>query len=214
MRVALRGRFALAALAIALAAVAGYVTWRPAPADEEPRRTDAARLMNDLMSGKAPVGGPFTLTDQRGKRVNLADFRSKVVVLYFGYTFCPDVCPTDLYAIAGMIKLLGADGHRVQPVFVTLDPERDTPARLGPYVESFNPRFVALSGSEKETREVATAYKVFFEKVRQPGAGYYLIDHTAFTYVIDAHGKYAGFFPPGTSGERMAVLVRDLLATM
>ena len=213
MPVVLRGRLTLAALAIVLAAVACYITWRAAPADEAPRRTDAARLMNDLMSGKVPVGGPFTLTDQRGKRVSLADFRGKVVMLYFGYTFCPDVCPTDLYAIAGMIKLLGADGPKVQPVFVTLDPERDTPTQLGLYVESFNPRFVALSGSETEIRDVATAYKVFFEKVRQPGASYYLIDHTAFTYVIDALGNYAGFFPPGTSGERMAALVRDLLAT-
>ena len=208
----LRGRLMLAALAIALAAGAGYVAWRLAPADEAPRRTDAARLMNDLMSGKAPVGGPFTLTDQHGKRVSLADFRGNIVMLYFGYTFCPDVCPADLYAIAETIRLLGEDSARVQPVFVTLDPERDTPARMVPYVASFNPRFVALSGSEQEIREVATLYKVFFEKVRPPGAGYYLIDHTAFTYVIDARGNYAGFFPPGSSGERMAALVRDLLA--
>ena len=208
----LRGRLTLAALAIALVAAAAYIAWRPAPSTDEPRRADAARLMNDLMSGKVPIGGPFTLTDQRGKRVSLADFRGKVVALYFGYTFCPDVCPTDLNAIAGMIELLGADGARVQPVFVTLDPERDTPARIGPYVESFNPRFVALSGDASEIRDVATAYKVYFEKVRQPGASGYLIDHTAFTYIIDAQGSYAGFFPPGTSGERMATLVREVLA--
>jgi cytochrome oxidase Cu insertion factor (SCO1/SenC/PrrC family) len=214
MPVVLRGRLALAALVVALAAVAGYVAWRLAPADETPRRTDAARLMNDLMSGKVPVGGPFTLTDQRGKRVSLADFHGRIVVLYFGYTFCPDVCPTDLHAIAGLLELLGADGSKVQPLFVTLDPERDTPARLGPYAESFNPRFVALTGSAQEIREVATQYKVFFEKVRPPGASDYMIDHTAFTFVIDARGNYAGFFPPGTSGERMAALVRDLLATI
>ena len=212
MPVGLRGRFALAALVIALATGAGYVAWRLAPADEAPRRTDAARLMNDLMSGKVPVGGPFTLTDQHGKRVGLTDFSGKIVMLYFGYTFCPDVCPTDLHAIAEMIQLLGVDGARVQPVFVTLDPERDTPARLGPYVESFNPRFVALTGGAQEIREVATRYKVFYEKVQPPGAGYYMIDHTAFTFVIDARGNYAGFFPPGTGGERMAALVRDLLA--
>jgi len=80
------------------------------------------------------------------------------------------------------------------------------------YVESCNPRFIALSGSVREIREVATRYKVFFEKVRPPGAKYYMIDHTAFTYVIDARGNYAGFFPPGTGGERMATLMRDMLA--
>ena len=213
MLVALRGRAALAALAFVFAAGFRCIAWHPVAAAEAPRRTDAARLMNDLMSGTAPVGGPFTLTDQRGKRVSLADYRGMIVVLYFGYTFCPDVCPTDLYAVAGMLNLLGADGARVQPLFITLDPERDTRAMLGPYVESFNPRFVALSGSAREIRDVATRYKVFFEKVRPPGANYYMIDHTAFTYVIDARGNYAGFFPPGTSGERMAALVRDLLAT-
>ena len=212
MPIVLRGRLTLAVLAIALVVAAGYIAWRPAQSDEAPRRVDAARLMNDLMSGKVPVGGPFTLTDQRGKRVSLTDFRGKVVALYFGYTFCPDACPTDLIAIAGMIELLGVDGAKVQPVFVTLDPERDTPARLGPYVESFNPRFVALSGDARETRDVATTYKVFFEKVQQPGAGNYLIDHTAFIYIIDAQGNYAGFIPPGTSGERMATLVREVLA--
>ena len=214
MSVAPRGRFAVAALATTLVAAGSYVAWRGLPADEVPRRAEAARLMNDLMSGKVAVGGPFSLADMRGKRVSLADFRGNVVILYFGYTFCPDVCPTDLYAIAEMMNLLGAEASRVQPVFVTLDPERDTPATLGPYVESFHPRFVALSGSERETREVATAYKAFFEKVQQPGASGYVIDHTAFTYVIDAHGTYAGFFPPGTSGERMAALVRSLLANM
>ena len=212
MRGMLRGPLTLAALAFAFAAGAACFAWRPAPAAEPPRRTDAARLMNDLMSGKVPVGGPFTLTDQQGKRVSLADFRGNIVLLYFGYTFCPDVCPTDLYAIAETIRLLGTDGAKVQPVFVTLDPERDTPARMGPYVASFNPRFVALHGSEKEIRAVATSYKVFFEKARPPGADYYLIDHTAFTYVIDPRGNYSGFFPPGSSGERMAKLVRELLA--
>jgi protein SCO1/2 len=144
--------------------------------------------------------------------VSLADFRGRIVVLYFGYTYCPDVCPTDLQAVAGMLDLLGADAVRVQPMFITLDPERDTRKVLGPYVESFNPRFVALSGSVREIREVATRYKVFFEKVRPAGAKYYMIDHTAFTYVIDAGGNYTGFFPPGTGGERMAALVRELLA--
>jgi cytochrome oxidase Cu insertion factor (SCO1/SenC/PrrC family) len=201
----------LAALVLLIAIGAVCTAGRFKPPDENPRRADAARLMNDLMSGKSVIGGPFTLRDEAGNRVSLADFRGKVVVLYFGYTFCPDVCPTDLHAIAAMLASLGADQDKVQPMFITLDPERDTRAKLAMYVKSFDPRFVTLSGSESDTRSVATAYKVFFEKVRPTGASYYLIDHSAFTYLIDGHGNYVGFLPPGTSGERMTSVVRELV---
>jgi protein SCO1/2 len=213
MRAIGRRRLALAALVLALAIGVAYTAGRHQPPDQDPRRADAARLMNDLMSGKGIIGGPFTLDDEAGKRVSLADFRGKVVVLYFGYTFCPDVCPTDLHAIATMLESLGADRDKVQPMFITLDPERDTPAKFATYVKSFNPRFVTLSGNERDTRSIATAYKVFYEKVRAEGASYYLIDHTAFTYLIDGQGNYVGFLPPGTSGHRMTSVVRELLET-
>ncbi len=183
---------------------------------EEARRAQAARLMNELMSGKAPVGTPFTLTAasgaQRGKRLNLADFRGKLVLLYFGYTSCPDVCPTDLLAIAQTLKALGKQGEQVQPVFVTLDPARDTPEVLQGYAAAFHPRLVALTGSEDEIRRVATAYKVFYEKVRIERADLYLIDHAAFTFLLDRRGRYVLFFPPGTPAERMAIMVREQLA--
>ena len=194
-------------MAIAIAIVYAAM-WESSPAGNV-QRVDAARLMNELMSGTAAVGGPFTLTDASGKRVSLADFRGKVVVLYFGYTFCPDVCPTDLLAIARLLDTPGVDREQVQPVFVTLDPARDTPAQLASYVSSFSPRIVALSGTESEVRAVATSYKVFYEKVRAPGSAHYVIDHTAFIYIIDPQGNYAGFFPPGTSVERMSTVVRE-----
>jgi protein SCO1/2 len=211
VRVSKRGWFALAALFLASAIAAAYLDARGTPSGEAPRRADAARLMNDLMSGKGDIGGPFTLAGEGGKRVSLAGFSGKVVVLYFGYTFCPDVCPTDLHTIAAALDALGADRDKVQPVFITLDPERDTPAQLAAYVKSFSPRFVALSGTDKETRAVASAYKVFYEKVRPPGSSQYVIDHTAFTFIIDQQGKYAGFFPPGTGADRMTGVVRELV---
>jgi cytochrome oxidase Cu insertion factor (SCO1/SenC/PrrC family) len=211
MRVTLRGSLALAVLLLAPLVAGSYIGTRAKPADEAPRRADAARLMNDLMSGKAGIGGPFTLTDETGKRVSLSDFEGKVVVLYFGYTFCPDVCPTDLHMIATALDALGADREKVQPVFITLDPERDTPAQLAMYVKSFSPRFVALHGDAKQTRAVATAYKVFFEKVRPPGSSQYVIDHTAFTFIIDPQGNYLGYFPPGTGADRMAAALRDVI---
>jgi len=179
---------------------------------ETPRRADAARLMNELMSGKAPVGGPFTLTDQHGKRRSLSDFRGKLVLLYFGYTFCPDVCPTDLLAMARLMALMGADAEKLQPVFVTLDPARDTAAVLRDYAAAFDARIVALRGTEAETRRVATLYKTYYEKVGAAGSNNYVIDHTAFIYLIDREGRYVAFFPPGTTPERMQVMVREALA--
>ena len=178
----------------------------------EPQRVDAARLMNDLMTGHGSIGGPFLLTDQRGQPAGPALWRGKIVLLYFGYMSCPDACPTDLAAIGAAIRLLGPLGSEVQPVFITLDPGRDKPEQIGRYAEAFHPRFAALSGSEAQTKEVARAYKVYFEKVPVRGTDQYSIDHTSFTYVLDADGNFAGFFPPGTSGSRMAERVRAMLS--
>jgi cytochrome oxidase Cu insertion factor (SCO1/SenC/PrrC family) len=181
-------------------------------APSEPARADAARLMNELMAGNVPVGGPFTLTDQDGHLVGPEEWRGKVSLVYFGYMFCPDACPAALSDIGAAIEALGALGARVQPVFVTLDPKRDMPKLRGDYARSFNLRFLALGGTEDEVRRVALAYKVFFEKVPLPGPDHYLIDHTSFTYVLDSNGQYVGYFPPGTSGNRMAEQLRGLLA--
>ena len=167
--------------------------------------------MSELMSGKAAIGGPFTLADQWGRPTALEDFRGKIVLLYFGYTSCPDVCPADLADIALMLRSLGDRAGEVQPLFVTLDPSRDSAAVLREYVGAFHPAFIALRGSEEETRRVALSYKVFYEKVRRPGTDAYFIDHMAFTFLLDRQGKYVAFFPPGTSAERMAVMVREAL---
>ena len=168
--------------------------------------------MNELMLGRAAVGTPFTLTNQHGKRVSLADFRGKVVLLYFGYTFCPDICPTDLLTIAQTLKSLGKSADQVQPIFVTLDPARDTRELLRDYAAAFHPRIVALTGSEAEVRRIATAYKVYYEKVTPPNSTTYFIDHTAYTFLLDRRGKYVLFFPPGTQPKRMTAMVRDELA--
>jgi protein SCO1/2 len=172
---------------------------------------DPARLMNELMSGRAAVGAPFTLGDQWGRPRSLAEFRGKVVLLYFGYTFCPDVCPTDLAAIAAMLRSLDPQAAEVQPVFITLDPARDTPEVLRDYVGAFHASFVALRGSEPETRRVATSFKVYYEKMPLPQSAAYLVDHMAFTFLLDRDAEYVAFFPPGTHADRMATMVRDLL---
>lgn len=200
---------ALAAAAIiALTAPLSFYIERGAPSA---RRADAARLMNDLMSGTATIGAPFTLTDPSGRRVSLADFRGKLVLLYFGYATCPDVCPTDLAILAQALRDLGAAEKHVQPIFVTLDPERDKPAVLREYAEAFHPRLVALTGTPGEVRSVATAYKVFYEKVRLPGSGTYAIDHTAYTFLLDREGRFLTLFPPGTPHERMVFMLHEQL---
>jgi len=201
MRLARRGACGALALGLLGSALA-----------DTPRRAGAAQLMNELMSGTATVGGPFTLSDQHGKRRSLSDFSGKLVLLYFGYTFCPDVCPTDLLAIARLMVLMGPDAHKLQPVFVTLDPARDSATLLREYVAAFDARIVALRGSEAETRRIATLYKTYYEKVRRAGFKTYVIDHTAFVYLIDREGRYVAFFPPGTTPERMRVMVREALA--
>ena len=167
--------------------------------------------MNELMSGKLRVGGPFTLADSYGSAVSLADFRGKLVLLYFGFLACPDICPTDMMAIAQAILALGPDGDQLQPVFVTLDPQRDGREALRAYVAAFHPRFIGLTGSEADVRRVATDFKVFFEKVPVPGTGTYTIDHAAFTFLLDREGRYAGLFPPGTAPARMAEILREQL---
>ena len=186
---------ALAAIVLVLAFAA--------TAQEGERRDGTARLMDELMPGK-DVGGDFTLTDARGRKRSLHDFRGKVVVLYFGFTTCPDICPTDMLAIGQAVKDLGKDGRAIQPLFVTLDPARDKPAVIGEYARNFHPDFVALTGTEAEIANVARAYKVFHEKVPVKGASGYTIDHSAFTYVIDREGKYMGFVPPGTPRDKIA----------
>lgn len=164
--------------------------------------------MGELMSGKHEIGAPFTLSDPAGRRVSLADFEGKLVLLYFGFATCPDVCPTDLALIAQALRQVGTD--EVQPLFVTLDPERDSPAVLREYVAAFHPAFIALTGTEADVRRVATSFKVFFEKVPLAGGGY-TIDHTAYTFLLDRGGRFLTLFPPGTPPERMVEMVREHL---
>ncbi len=200
-----------ARLAAALGAAAALLLACAAPQPPE-RRAGAARLMGELMSGRHPIGGPFTLAGTDGRPVALADFRGKLVLLYFGFTACPDACPTDLAVIAVALRSLGAAQAQVQPLFVTLDPARDTPAVLREYAPAFHPRMVALTGTEDEVRRVATDFKVFFEKVPLPGKQGYTIDHTPYTFLLDREGRFVILFPPGTPADRMVEMLREQLA--
>jgi cytochrome oxidase Cu insertion factor (SCO1/SenC/PrrC family) len=171
----------------------------------------AAELMDVVMWNQEPIGGPFRLTDHKGTHRTDADFRGKLMLVYFGFTYCPDVCPTDLQAMGSALDRLGAAGDSVQPLFITVDPERDTPQALADYVPLFHPRLVGLSGDATSIWQTARAYKVYHAKVPTADNSDYTVDHSGFIYLMDRAGQYLGFFPPGTSPDRMADAIRPLV---
>lgn len=194
-----------------LAAALLLATSGDASAQTESRRS-AAELMDAVMWNREPIGGAFALTDQAGKARTDRDFRGKYLLVYFGFTFCPDVCPTDLQAIGLAMDQLGAKADAVQPLFVTLDPARDTVEQLAQYVPLFHPKLVGLTGSEAAIAATAEAYRVYFRRVPfEKNPADYTVDHSAFVYLVDPDGKYLGFFPPGTPAERMVEMIKPHL---
>ena len=137
-----------------------------------------------------PIATNFTLTDQFGQPRSLSDFRGSIVSLFFGFTHCPDVCPTHLARQAEVMRQLGPLASKVNVLFVTLDPERDTPEALKAYMDAFDPRFIALAGSPDDTARIAKQYKIFWQKTPLPGSALvYTIDHTTNSFVIDGQGR-------------------------
>jgi len=160
----------------------------------------------------AEYGRTLALTDQDGKSRTLADFKGKVVVVFFGYTQCPDVCPTTMAELAQVKKSLGKDGDRLQGVFVTVDPERNAAAVLKGYMGSFDPSFVALRGTVEQTKDVAKEFKVFFAKVPGRTPDSYTMDHTAGSYVFDTNGKLRLFIRYGSGTDALAADLKTLIA--
>jgi cytochrome oxidase Cu insertion factor (SCO1/SenC/PrrC family) len=188
----------------------------PAFAADAPARSPA-EIMDILMWNREPVGGPFELIDHTGKPRTSSDFRGQLMLVYFGFTYCPDICPTDLQEIGLTLDKLGTEADGVQPLFITIDPERDTAQHLAEYVPMFHPRLIGLTGSADAIRKAADAYKVYYARVDPPKEsvkqdnGYYTVDHTAYIYLMDREGNYLGFFPPGTSADRMVEIIRPRL---
>jgi protein SCO1/2 len=154
----------------------------------------------------------FALPDATGRERTLAEFKGKVVVVFFGYTQCPDVCPTTMAELAEVKRALGADGARVQPVFITIDPERDTPELLKAYAAGFGPDVVALRGSPEQLKALAKDFKVFYAKVPGKAEGSYTMDHTAGSYVFDGQGRVRLFTRYGTGASALADDLKLLLA--
>jgi cytochrome oxidase Cu insertion factor (SCO1/SenC/PrrC family) len=162
--------------------------------------------------GQALVGGPFTLTDHTGKRVTDQDFRGRTMLVYFGFTFCPDVCPSGLQVIAAALDMLGPKADAIAPLFITVDPERDTPQQLAQYVKSFHPRLIGLTGSPEEIAAVTKAYRVYVKKVEDPkSTAGYTIDHSAILYVMGPDGAFETHFTHAISADALARRLDKLL---
>ena len=160
----------------------------------------------------ADYGSKLALPDQHGQLRTLADFKGKLVVVFFGFTQCPDVCPTTMAELAQVKKAMGADGDRVQGVFITIDPERDTPELLKAYMGSFDPSFIGLRGTLEQTAATAKDFKVFYAKVPGKSEGSYTMDHTAGSYIFDTTGKLRLFTRYGSGAEALAADLKTLLA--
>lgn len=163
--------------------------------------------------GKPKIGGPFTLVDQDGRTVTEADFKGSYMLVYFGYTFCPDVCPTSLSVIADAMDMIGDKAERVTPVFITVDPERDTPEQMKMYVGYFHPKLVGLTGSYNQVADVTQAYKAYYAKaVDGNGSGdEYLMDHSSITYLMSPDGEFIAHFSHGVDADEMAARLKEIL---
>lgn len=197
-----------------LAAIIGVAfLWEP-EADRAPLPgTHAARMVADVALAEPPRGGDFSLDGPKGP-VALRDFAGKVVLLQFGYTYCPDICPTSLAIVADLLgRLSPAELARVQPLFVSVDPERDSVARLAEYAGFFHPAILGLTGTKERLAEIGSRYGAVFSRPDPAAQESYVIDHTALTYLIDGQGRLVASLPHATPPEQLLAEIRKNLSS-
>lgn len=185
----------LATLMIGLSLI-GFTAYRMTVQQEPNTRT----------SGKALIGGSFELVNQDGKTVTDKDFRGKYMLIYFGYTFCPDVCPTELQVITGALEQLGSKAKNIQPIFISVDPDRDTPEVMKDYVANFYPGMIGLTGSGEQIAKAAKLYRVYYSKVLEKNApaNEYTMDHSSIVYLMGPDGSFVKHFSYGTDAAKLA----------
>lgn len=201
-------RALLAVIALLAAAIVGLALfWNPAPPAGPLKPPHSA-----LPAAVAPAGGDFTLQSASGP-VSLKDYRGKLVLLYFGYTYCPDICPTSLAATAqGLNSLAPPELARVQTLFVSVDPERDTPQRLKEYAPFFHPSIIGITGTDAQIADVAKRYGASYARQQIAGVANYVVDHSALTYVIAPDGRLVGSLPHAAPPEQVAAEIRKWLS--
>jgi protein SCO1/2 len=165
-------------------------------------------------SGVALVGGPFSLIDQDGRRVTEKDFLGKYILVFFGYTYCPDICPTELQVMSAALDQMGPEAGRIQPIFVSIDPARDTPEVLKAYVANFGPRLIGLTGSPEEVAAIAKAYRAYYAKAGNGStATDYMMDHSSIIYLMGPDGRFVKHMPYTTDAAKLATELKETLRT-
>ncbi len=162
--------------------------------------------------GTPLIGGPFSLVDTNGKPVTDRDFRGKLMLVFFGYTHCPDVCPTELQTMSTVLETLGPAADKVAPIFISVDAGRDTPQALANYMKNFDARITGLTGEQNEIASAAKAYRVYYRKAGDSANGDYTVDHSAFVYLMDGSGKYITHFTFNTAPESMVAVIKKKIA--
>lgn len=193
----------------AVTAVGGSVLWWQVGVSM--RQEAASSPGPGIIAGTPAIGGPFTLIDHTGREVNEATFRGKYLLIVFGFTQCPDVCPLALARFAQVLELLGPDAAQVQPLMISVDPERDTPEVLEGFVTAFHPRLIGLTGSLEQVKAAAAAYRVYFDKAGTGSAGGYAVNHSTFEYFMGPDGRNRYVFTVDAEPERMAEAIRTVI---
>lgn len=200
----------LAAAALVLAAVLAY-EFTTGNSERAQSPATSGRVVGE--SGQAEIGGSFTLVDQNGETRTDEDFRGRFMLVFFGYTNCPDFCPTSLQTTSNLMDILGDDARRVQPVFISVDPARDTVEQLKAYSEGFHDGIVYLTGSDEQVAEAARAYRVYYSRRDiEGGVDAYIMDHSTFSYLMGPDGRFLHFFSHGTTAEQMAAEIRGFMS--
>lgn len=171
-----------------------------------------AQVTHQKGTGRPKIGGPFELIDDQGQAKSDADYKGKLMLIYFGYSYCPDICPTALYNITRALEQLGDKAKNITPLFITVDPGRDTVKQLALYKQNFHPNFIMLTGSEEQVKKAAKAYRVYYAKAKPDGTSTdYLIDHSSIVYLMDRQGRYLANFNHETPPDVMVAKITPYL---
>jgi protein SCO1/2 len=194
-------------LAVAVVVIA-LVFFVPHKAGETPN----AITSQAQSTGEAAIGGPFTLSNQKGETVTQATYAGKLMLVFFGFTYCPEICPTDLTVMGNAMKMLTPEeATQVVPIFITVDPERDTVEQMKTYLSSFDPSIQGLTGTREQVDGAIKSYRVYAKKVEDPGSTDYTMDHSAYFYLMGRDGKYLIHFPHGEKPEAIVEAIRQHL---
>jgi len=180
--------------------------WMTQEHTEQKKAVEAAET-----AASSTIGGSFALTDQTGKILHDTDFRGRVMLVFFGFTNCPDICPVTVATLSKTMELLGDKANQVAPIFITVDPGRDTPAALKSYLANFDKRMVGLTGTDTEIKQVADAYKAYYAKAEAPGGKDYGVNHSGYIYLMDKTGKFVTPLAYDTTPQNLATAVKPYL---